>query len=52
VVPVASSFDSKSSKVSSHSVQPLVDKVVTMIQSSSDPTRLLGGEVPLDLVVS
>jgi hypothetical protein len=48
----ASSSNSESSKVSSQSIHPLVEKVVTPMQSSADPTPLLGGEVPLDLVVS
>jgi hypothetical protein len=48
----ASSSDSESSEVSSQSIQPLVEKVVMPMQSSTDPTPLLGGEVPLDHVVS
>jgi hypothetical protein len=48
----ASSSDSESFEVSSQSIQPLVEKVVTLMQSSTDPTPLLRGEVPLDLVVS
>jgi hypothetical protein len=48
----ASPFDSESSEVSSQHIQPLVEKVVTPMQSSDDPTPLLRGEVPLDLVVS
>jgi hypothetical protein len=47
-----SSSDSESFEVSSHSIQPLVEKVVMSMQSSADPTPPLGGEVPLDLVVS
>jgi hypothetical protein len=47
----ASSYDSKSSHVSSQSIQPLVEKVVMPMQSSADPTPLLGGDVPLDHVV-
>jgi hypothetical protein len=47
-----SSSDSKSSEVSSQPIQPLVEKVVTLMQSSTDPTPLLGVEVPLDLVIS
>jgi hypothetical protein len=38
--------------VVSQPIQPLVEKVVTSINSSADPTPLLRGEVPLDLVVS
>jgi hypothetical protein len=38
--------------VVSHPIQPLVEKVVMSMQSSTDPTPLLRGEVPLDLVVS
>jgi hypothetical protein len=48
----ASSSDSESFEVSSQSIQPLVEKVVMPMQSSADPTPLLRGEVPLDLVVS
>jgi hypothetical protein len=48
----ARSFDSESFEVSSQSIQPLVAKVVMLMQSSVDPTPLLGGEVPLDHVVS
>jgi hypothetical protein len=48
----ASSSDSESFEVSSQSIQPLVEKVVMPMQSSTDPTPLLGGEVPLDHVVS
>jgi hypothetical protein len=47
-----SSSDSESSEVSSQPIHPLVEKVVMPMQSSDDPTPLLGGEVPLDLVVS
>jgi hypothetical protein len=46
-----SSLDSKSSQFS-QPIQPLVEKVVTPMQSSTNPTPLLMGEVPLDLVVS
>jgi hypothetical protein len=38
--------------VVSQPIQPLVEKVVMLMQSSADPTPLLGGEVPLDHVVS
>jgi hypothetical protein len=38
--------------VVSQPIQPLVEKVVMSMQSSADPTHLLGGEVPLDHVVS
>jgi hypothetical protein len=48
----ARSSNSGSSAVSSQSIQPLVEKVVTLMQSSTDPTLLLGGEVPLDHLVS
>jgi hypothetical protein len=48
----ASSSDSEYFEVSSQSIQPLVEKVVIPMQSSVDPTPLLEGEVPLDLVVS
>jgi hypothetical protein len=48
----ASSYDSESFEVSSQSIQPLVEKVVTLMQSSTDPIPLLRGEVPLDHVVS
>jgi hypothetical protein len=47
----ASSSNYESSEVSSQSIQPLVEKVITLMQSSDDPTPLLGGEVPLDHVV-
>jgi hypothetical protein len=47
----ASSSDSESFEVSSQSIQPLVEKVVMSMQSSVDPTPLLGGKVPLDHVV-
>jgi hypothetical protein len=40
------------SKVSSQSIQPLVEKVVMLMQSSTNPTPLLGGEVTLVHVVS
>jgi hypothetical protein len=33
-------------------MQSLVEKVVMPMQSSTDPTPLLRGEVPLDLIVS
>jgi hypothetical protein len=48
----ASSSDSESSEVSSQSIHPLVDEVVMSMQSSADPTPLLGGDVPSDHVVS
>jgi hypothetical protein len=48
----ASSSDFESFEVSSQSIQPLVENVVTLMQSSVDPTPLLRGEVPLDHVVS
>jgi hypothetical protein len=48
----ASSSDSESFEFSLQSIQPLVEKVFMPMQSSTDPTPLLGGEVPLDLVVS
>jgi hypothetical protein len=48
----ASSSDSESSEVSSQSIQPLVDEVVMPMQSSVDPTPLLGGDAPSDHVVS
>jgi hypothetical protein len=48
----ANSSDFESSVVSSQFIQPLVEKMVMPMQSSTDPTPLLGGEVPLDLVVS
>jgi hypothetical protein len=48
----ASSSDSESSEVFSQYFQPLVEKVVMSIQTSADPTPLLGAEVPLYLVVS
>jgi hypothetical protein len=48
----ASSSDYESSKVSSQYIQPLVEKVVMLMQSLVDPTPLLGGEAPLDHVVS
>jgi hypothetical protein len=48
----ARSFDSESFEVSSQSIQPLVEKVVMLMQSLVDPTHLLRGEVPLDHVVS
>jgi hypothetical protein len=47
----ARSSDSESVKVSSQYIQPLVEKVVMSMQSLADPTLILGGEVPLDLVV-
>jgi hypothetical protein len=37
--------------VVSHPIHPLAEKVVMSMQSSTDPTPLLGGEVPLDHVV-
>jgi hypothetical protein len=46
------STSSSDSEVSSQSIQPLVEKLVMPMQSSADPTPLLGGEVPLDHVVS
>jgi hypothetical protein len=46
-----SSSDSESVKVSSQYIQPLVEKVVMSMQSLADPTPILAGEVPLDLVV-
>jgi hypothetical protein len=46
------SSDSESYEVSSQSIHPLVEKVVMPMQSSTDPTPLLQGEVPLDHVVS
>jgi hypothetical protein len=48
----ASSSNSESSEVSLQPIQPLVEKVVMLMQSSFDPTPLLGGEVPLHHVVS
>jgi hypothetical protein len=48
----ARSFDSESFEVSSQSIQPLVEKVVMSIQSLVGPTPRLGGEMPLELVVS
>ena len=48
----ASSSNSESSKASSQSIQPLVDEVVMSMQSSANPTPLLGGDAPLDHVVS
>jgi hypothetical protein len=48
----ASSSDSKYFEVSSQYIQPLVEKVVTLMQSSADPTPLLRVEVLLDHVVS
>jgi hypothetical protein len=47
----ARSFDYESSEVSSQPIQQLVEKAVMTIQSSVDPTPLLGGEVPLNHVV-
>jgi hypothetical protein len=38
--------------VVSQPIQPLDEKVVMLMKSSADPTPLLGGEVPLDHVVS
>jgi hypothetical protein len=34
--------------VDSQPIQPLVEKVIMLMQSSADPTPLLRGEVPLD----
>jgi hypothetical protein len=48
----ASSYDSESSEVSSQSIQPLGEKLIMSMQSSVDPTPILRGEVPLDLVFS
>jgi hypothetical protein len=48
----ASSYDYESSEVSSQPIQLMVDKVFMPMQPSVDPTPLLGGEVPLDHVVS
>jgi hypothetical protein len=48
----ASSSDSDYFEVSSQSIQPLVEKVVMLMQSLIDPTPHLGGEVPLYHVVS
>jgi hypothetical protein len=45
-------FDSKSFEVSSQPIQLVVEKLVMPIQSSTNPTPILGGEVPLDHVVS
>jgi hypothetical protein len=47
----ASSSNFESFEVSSPYIQPLVLKVVMLMQSLVDPTPLLGGEVPLDHVV-
>jgi hypothetical protein len=44
--------DSKSSEVSSQFIQPLFDEVVMLMQSSANPTSLLGGDAPLYHVVS
>jgi hypothetical protein len=38
--------------VVSQPIQPLVEKVIMLMQSSADPTPLLRGEVTLDHVVS
>jgi hypothetical protein len=48
----ARSYDSNSSKVSSHYFQPFVDEVVVSMQYLVDPTPLLGGDVPVYHVVS
>jgi hypothetical protein len=48
----AISFDFDSSKVSLHSIQPLVDEVVMLMQSLTDPTPPLGGDAPSNHVVS
>jgi hypothetical protein len=47
----SNSSDSESSEVSSQSIQPLVEKVVILLQSLTDHTPALGGEVPLYHVV-
>ena len=47
----ARSSDSGYSAVSSQPIHPLVAKVVMSMLSSTDPTPILGGEVPLDHVV-
>jgi hypothetical protein len=44
------SSDSKSSEVSSQPIQPLVDKVVTSMQSSANPTLILESDVSTDYV--
>jgi hypothetical protein len=46
------SSDSKSFEDSSQSIPPSVEKVVMLMKSMANPTPLLGGEIPLDLVVS
>jgi hypothetical protein len=45
------SSDAKCSKVSSHPIQLVIEKVVTPMQSSADTTPLLGGDAPSDHVV-
>jgi hypothetical protein len=47
----ARSFDSESSSVSPQSIHPLVDEVVMPMESSANPTPLLGVDVPSDHVV-
>jgi len=43
--------DSESSEVYSQPIQPLVDEMVMLMQSSTDPTPLLGGVVSSNHVV-
>jgi hypothetical protein len=45
-------FDSESSKLPSHSIQPLVNEVIILMKSSVDATSRLGGDVPVDHFVS
>jgi hypothetical protein len=48
----ASFSDFESSEVSSQYIQPLVDEVIVSMQSSSNTTPLLGGDVHVDHIVS
>jgi hypothetical protein len=47
-----SAYDSYSYEVSSQPIERLVDELVTVMQSSIEPTPLLGVDAPLDHVVS
>jgi hypothetical protein len=44
-------FDFESYSISPQSIHPLDDEVVMPMQSSADPTPILGGDAPLDHVV-
>jgi hypothetical protein len=48
----SSPFDFESSEVPSQYIQTLVDEVVMPMQSSTDPTHHLGGDVHVDHVLS